>query len=200
MRRFIRACAACLCCVALAATGSCAPHGHAVGDTQSQGTYEQNHNENAGSRLKVAVIGSSSDDAKLDKQVMNALSDKRFDASYTSMNQYSSDAERAARLSQRAVEDAVACNVKIIVLSEFTFAGSTEQTWDSVLSKARNAGIPVVLLDPIDEPKNTLLFAATFTVNNKQTDAVEIGKALQTVIFDNPHERAMTVTTLKPSE
>jgi len=92
------------------------------------------------------------------------------------------------------VSDAVSRHPKVIVISGLTFHDDESQ-WNTALANARNAGIPVVLLNPADVPGDTKLFAATFVVNDRMMDAQPMGEALRSVIFDHPHEREIVVST-----
>ena len=193
MARRTKRLAAIACAVAaLALMAGCTPKGAAVGDTQNNETYEHNHNENTGARLDVAVIGSPHGGA--DELVMRSLATKEFKASYTGVQQYSADPQRAADFARKAVRDAVSRHPKVIVISGLTFHDDESQ-WNTALANARNAGIPVVLLNPADVPGDTKLFAATFVVNDRMMDAQPMGEALRSVIFDHPHEREIVVST-----
>ena len=84
------------------------------------------------------------------------------------------------------------------MISDFT--DGEEGAWSQTLGKARESGIPVVLLNPEGEPHDPLLYAAVFRINDRMMDAVPLAKAADTVIRDEPHDREMMVTTITATE
>jgi hypothetical protein len=68
-------------------------------------------------------------------------------------------------------------------------------TIDAALQGAREAGIAVALLNPVQAPKDGKLYAAVLTINDRMADAVPIADAVMTIGNNDPHERDMVVTT-----
>lgn len=178
-----------VCCslVVFAASG-CAPRGAAVGDTQT--TQAPAHDNMSGTQITVALIGSVQ--AHSDSMIADALSNAAIAVAYTSIQTLTDPAAGA----QQAVRDAVNRHVQAIMINEYEQDEHTASAWQDALQDARNAGIPVILCNPINEPNNELLYAAVFRINDRMMDTEPIGKATKTVIFDEPHERDITVSTL----
>lgn len=126
---------------------------------------------------------------------MNALdADDDFDVVYTA----TAGLDDPGATARQAVLDAVARRVNLIMISDFT--EGEEGAWSQTLGKARESGIPVVLLNPEGEPHDPLLYAAVFRINDRMMDAVPLAKAADTVIRDEPHDREMMVTTITATE
>lgn len=175
-------------CCALAVFGlsACTPHGAAVGDTQQE--QGPAHDNQPGANMTVALIGAPRGGA--DGLVADALDAGGFDVAYTSTADLSDPVAAAGR----AVLDAVARRVRLVMLADFDFAADAD-AWDAPLRTARAAGVPVVLLDADSAPDDEL-YAAALRVNDRMLDAMPIGEACDLVIRDEPHERDMTVTTI----
>lgn len=116
-----------------------------------------------------------------------------FDAGAGSFRTLVSDT--AATAAQQAVDDFVARTVKIIVISGINVTDGNRQGWDRALTNAREAGIPVALLNPTAVPGDDLLYAATLTVNDRATDATPLTDAVLAILRDEPHDRAIIVST-----
>ena len=71
---------------------------------------------------------------------------------------------------RQAVEDMAQRMVSIIVISGIDVSGVNHDGWYDTLTTARQAGIPVALLNPIATPTDSTLFAATLTINDRMTD------------------------------
>lgn len=168
---------------------SCAPSGAAVGDTNAHGSASQSSGVERGD-VSIGMIGSHA--ASADDLVLDAYDAAGLSASYVSL----ADAVRPAACGQRAVRDMVARQVTLIVVSGLD-AAQDVQGWNSALMAARDAGIPVVLVDPVHAPSDARLYAVSFTINDRATDAMPIDKASMLVINDRPHARNLMVTTLR---
>ena len=169
-------------CCALAVFGlaACTPRGAAVGDTQQE--QAPAHDNVPGARTTIALIGSPHA-SNADTLAVNTATAGLGDPGATA---------------RQAVLDAVARRVNLIMISDFT--DGEEGAWSQTLGKARESGIPVVLLNPEGEPHDPLLYAAVFRINDRMMDAVPLAKAADTVIRDEPHDREMMVTTITATE
>ena len=167
---------------------ACAPVGRAVGDTQDA-TSEVAHDSTHTTDITVGVVGSA--DATTDGAVMDALADAEMNTYYASLD----GSKDAVSTAQQAVDDFVERAVKIVVISGIDVTDDNQESWDAVLDNARQAGIPVALLNPVAPPEHTWYYAASLTVNDRAADAVPISTAVMTIQRDEPHERTIVVTT-----
>ncbi len=138
-------------CCALAVFGlaACTPRGAAVGDTQQE--QAPAHDNVPGARTTIALIGSPHA-SNADTLAVNALdADDDFDVVYTA----TAGLDDPGATARQAVLDAVARRVNLIMISDFT--DGEEGAWSQTLGKARESGIPVVLLNPEGEPHDPLL-------------------------------------------
>ena len=168
---------------------ACTPVGRAVGDTQDT-MPEVAHDSTHKSDIEIGVVGS--EDSSADTLVMDALADAEMKSYYASLDAVD-DADATA---QQAVDDFVARAVDLVMISGINVTGDNREGWDAALDNARQAGIPVVLLNPVNPPDNELYYAASLTVNDRAMDATPIDEALVTIQHDEPHERTIMVTTL----
>ena len=90
---------------------------------------------------------------------------------------------------RQAVEDMAQRMVSIIVISGIDVSGVNHDGWYDTLTTARQAGIPVALLNPIATPTDSTLFAATFTINDRMTDATPLADAVAGIANNDPHDR-----------
>lgn len=190
---------------AMTLLAGCVPPGKAVGDTQERDP-------------KVAVDGMDRPDASFgmigspnnpaaDKLVLDALEASDIHVAYVPVQGVKDQAAAA----QDGVRDMVERVVDAIIISDLDVNGGTESGtsadttessvdiadgWDDALRLAREAGVPVVLLNPTNPPTDDLLWAAAFRINDRAADATPIDDALMLVADDRPHEREITVTTL----
>lgn len=188
MRRLARGAGIAMTVAMLLPLVSCAPSGAAVGDTNVHGSASQSSGVERGD-VSIGMIGSHT--ASADDLVLDAYDAAGLGASYVSL----ADAVRPAACGQRAVRDMVTRQVTLIVISSLD-ASQDVQGWNGALTTARDAGIPVVLVDPIHVPSDARLYAASFTINDRAADSMPIGKASMLVINDQPHARNLMVTTL----
>ncbi|PWG63785.1 hypothetical protein [Bifidobacterium callitrichidarum] len=201
---------------------ACAPAGRAVGDTQDSMpavAHDSVHITDA----TVGFVGS--EDPAADKLAINAISDSGMNVFYASLagqtspksdttgkstddaanttggtaaesdSEPSVTVDSAAVTAQQAVDDFVARAVKLVVISGINVTDANSQGWDEALTNARNAGIPVALLNPVALPENDLLYAATLAVNDRDAEATPISDVALTIIRDEPHDRTIAVTT-----
>ena len=92
---------------------------------------------------------------------------------------------------RQAVEDMAQRMVSIIVISGIDVSGVNHDGWYDTLTTARQAGIPVALLNPIATPTDSTLFAATLTINDRMTDATPLADAVAGIANNDPHDRAI---------
>lgn len=187
-RVVMRCCAALLAICGVLATASCTPHWAAVGDTQDH----QPAIAHAGIQradMLISVIGSA--DVDRDRLVLTAFATAKLHASYVS----TSEVNNPVTAAQQGVIDMTNQQVHVIIISGIDVTDNTADSWAQTLQAPREAGIPVVLLEPQKAPQNKQLYAAVFTINDRAMDATPIDQAIDAVINDEPHERDMMVTT-----
>lgn len=186
VRRLAASCAAAVTVLALA---GCVPSNAAVGDTQSADEAVAHSTEDRNS-LSVAMIGSR--DVGADRMAMDAMDAGKLHPVYLPVDG-TSDQQATAR---QGVKDMVQRMVDIIIIAGMNVSNANRADWNDTLESARQAGIPVVLLNPVAAPKEATLYAATMTVNDRMTDATPLADAVVTVANNDPHEREMIVTTI----
>ena len=137
----------------------CTPNNAAVGDTQSAGDAVA-HSMKDRNSLDVAMIGSQ--DEQTDRLALDAMEAGGLRPVYLPVAG-TVDMQDTAR---QAVEDMAQRMVSIIVISGIDVSGVNHDGWYDTLTTARQAGIPVALLNPIATPTDSTLFAATLTIND----------------------------------
>lgn len=175
------------CAFAVFALASCAPRHAAVGDTGAAQDAPA-HVDSPGEARTVALIGDTHGAEELVESALDA-------DGYAVILMAPGDADDAPAARIQAVRDAVARNVGVIIVSGVD-ASKDEGQWRVALRLARDAGIPVVLLNPVEVPDDEELYAAVFTVNDRMMDAQPVGEALGKVLDDEPHDKDILVTTL----
>ncbi|WP_163199324.1 MULTISPECIES: substrate-binding domain-containing protein [Bifidobacterium] len=185
MRRAARALAGLTAAAMLLPVAGCMPQDKAVGDTHetSEAIAHDGVDRND---VGVGVVGSARPaNADRDSDMVHALRQEGMQPMYAAAN---GDADSQ----QKGVEGFVRRNVKIIVISVDDPNG-----WDDALGKARQAGIPVVLMESSISPDDRTLYAARFHIVEQGTTpkggADGIGDALMDIIDDKPHARDMNV-------
>ncbi|OZG67447.1 hypothetical protein [Bifidobacterium eulemuris] len=176
-------------CVAAALSlAACVPPNAAVGDAKEiQPRVE--HDANRRADTKAGLVGSG--DIATDRLVLDALDTGGIATAYASVESVNDTTQTA----QSAVLDMVARAVDVVVVSGLAVTDETAQSWDEVLGQAREAGIPVALLNPQQPPADETLYAVSWKVNDRAADATPIDEALMTIVRDDPHERELMVTT-----
>ena len=149
----------------------CTPNNAAVGDTQSAGDAVA-HSMKDRNSLDVAMIGSQ--DEQTDRLALDAMEAGGLRPVYLPVAG-TVDMQDTAR---QAVEDMAQRMVSIIVISGIDVSGVNHDGWYDTLTTARQAGIPVALLNPIATPTDSTLFAATLTINDRMTDATPLADAV----------------------
>ena len=103
------------------------------------------------------------------------------------------DAQQKTDKQITAIRDFIQKDVDYIVL-----APNTEAGWDTVLGEAKEAGIPVIIVDRMIQTNDDSLFTAWVGSNFKQEgkDAVDIAKALENKGI-SPTEGEIKIVTYK---
>ena len=199
------------CMAAVLSLAACTPAGRAVGDTQDS-MPEVAHDSTHPTDVTVGFVGST--DTAADEFVINALSDDKLNVYYASLETSASSAnatdgvsgetggDKNAVTAQQGVADFVARAVKIVVISGIDVTDANRESWNQTLTNAREAGIPVALIDPTHAPEAELLYAVILHLNTNSADSgdtadtkpMTITDAVLTITRDEPHEREIKVT------
>ncbi len=78
--------------------------------------------------------------------------------------------DKNAVTAQQGVADFVARAVKIVVISGIDVTDANRESWNQTLTNAREAGIPVALIDPKHAPEDELLYAVILRLNTNSAD------------------------------
>lgn len=194
---------AALTAVMLIVLASCAPGKAAVGHTETAGTAID-HDSVDRSDILIGVVGSA--DVSSDRQLVDAFASAGLNAFYAAAadrgNTDSAAADSgdagsgdAGSVGPRSVDDMVGRAVKVIVINRMAMTPSHGDQWLSALRTARNAGVPVVLIDPLQTPQDTRLYAAVLTVDN-DGGTIPLATIVVQVINDRPHVARARVTTV----
>ena len=145
----------------------CTPNNAAVGDTQSAGDAVA-HSMKDRNSLDVAMIGSQ--DEQTDRLALDAMEAGGLRPVYLPVAG-TVDMQDTAR---QAVEDMAQRMVSIIVISGIDVSGVNHDGWYDTLTTARQAGIPVALLNPIATPTDStpgclVLFAPPLAICSKMS-------------------------------
>lgn len=192
------ACIAAICAVlACAALAGCAPKGAAVGATHDE---NQNvaHDSIDRQDVTVGVVGALGNPPVSDATVMNDLAKAGLLARFASTTD-NADATQAA---QQAVRDWASQRVSVIVINALDVTDATARSWADALGSARDAGVPVALLDPENPPQDTTLYAAVLRMGTDPADSdrnvgpstYKLDAALSLIINDNPHPVTMRIS------
>ncbi|WEV72910.1 hypothetical protein [Bifidobacterium sp. ESL0790] len=222
-------------CLALAlavgimpALGGCTPTNSAVGDTRNQST-NVTHDSIDRTDLLMGVVAAG--DATLDQQVIESFSSSGVKAVYMPAGQAEAPVQTAQEsftsLTHRKVSAIIVdgMNADEQALTQPNGQGGTSTDskkaskfagafgWSKPLQEAREAGIPVILIDPVRAPKNSKLYAVILNVNDDADNGAKddsvtahtdgdpssntvrpFEEAVALVVNDNPHPKTMTVT------
>ena len=199
----------------------CTPQGVAVGNTQTD-AQDVDHDsvDVADTMVGVVAGGDASHDLSVDRAVLDVLTDSGLQAVYAPAPA-SGDASAAAR---NGVRDFVSGGVNVIVVTGMDAENNEGNTtgdrdvagsWEDALSAAREAGIPVVLMDPrkpVDDP--TLYAAICISTASDGTgdtgsgdtgsadtaESVPLETALLSIVNDRAHSRTIRVSLSQPSQ
>ena len=162
-------------------------------------------------QVLIGVVGSR--DVDLDRSVLNALADHDLRAAYApittdeqstntdSTTQESADSTIAA---SNGVKDFVTRRTNAVIVVGLNMAdetGESDEThnlWQDAFDFARQAGIPVILFDPVTPPADDTLYAATFSSveaeGDTQDEVMPLSTAVLLVVNDQAHERQIAVS------
>lgn len=190
VRRVMRRISAVLCAVfVVCSLAGCVPQGKAVGDTQEREPAVA-HEGIEQPDMIIGVIGSR--DADMDALVLDVFHAADLQAPYVS----TSTVIDPIRAACQGVETMTVRKVSVIMVNDIDVTAANRDDWNTALAGAREAGIPVVLLNPVNPPDDETLFAATFIINDRATEATPLNKAIATIIDDKPHPRQIAVSTI----
>lgn len=183
-----------LCMVATLA--GCTPRGVAVGNSHDSSSNVA-HDSVDRQDIVIGVVGALGNPPVADTTVLNDLAKAKLDARFASTTD-NADATQAA---QQAVRDWASQRVSVILINALDVTDATASSWHDALSEARNAGIPVALLDPSNPPQDTTLYAAVLRMGTKpayndadvSSSTVGLDAALSAIINDNPHPATMRI-------
>ena len=163
---------------------SCAPIGHAVGDTQDT-QIEVAHDYIDRSDYSVALVGSHDDD--------NLVQTFRTNVENNGVSVYYAEADNGDQ-QRKAVEDFCKRKITFIVVHPDDPENSA---WKDSLGVARQVGTPVIFLDGSIDPDDQLLYAANFIPTRDMEDipnnVYSVYHALAAVINADSHEKEMYV-------
>lgn len=182
----------------------CVPSGAAVGDTRTSATNVTHDSVDAPDML-IGVVSAGQPD--LDRRVMDAFDAAELKAVYASVPESGTPASAASQ----SVEGFVSRPVKVIVVAALDCSASQSKAenpqWVAALQSAREAGIPVVLINPVRAPADEKLYAEILTIADssetagaKESDGkasskiMAIADAVALAVNDNPHPKRITVT------
>ena len=200
------------CMAAVLSLAACTPAGRAVGDTQDS-MPEVAHDSTHPTDVTVGFVGST--DTAADEFVINALSDDKLNVYYASLETSASSAnatdgvsgengadsmdahtgvDKNAVTAQQGVADFVARAVKIVVISGIDVTDANRESWNQTLTNAREAGIPVALIDPKHAPEDELLYAVILHLNTNSADSGDTADTKPMTITD----AVLTITRDEP--
>lgn len=194
----------------LVLTFGCAPAGRAVGDTQ-RAVPPVDHDTVDLQLVLIGLVGSR--DVDRDRSVLKALADDDIRAVYAPIptDEQSINADTTTQESSEpmvaasnGVKDFVTRRTNAVIVVGLDMAdktsesGQTHKLWQDSLECARQAGIPVILLDPVAEPEDDTLYAAMFTSveaeGDTQDEVMPLSTAVLLVVNDQAHERQIAVS------
>ncbi len=196
-RNRVAACMAAICAVlACAALAGCAPKGAAVGASHDE-SQNVAHDSIDRQDVTVGVVGALGNPPVSDATVMNDLDKAGLRAFFAS----TTDTADATQAAQQAVRDWASQRVSVIVVNALDVTDATAQSWADALGAARDAGVPVALLDPENPPQDATLYAAVLRMGTDPTDSdhdvgsstYRLDDALSLIINDNPHPATMRI-------
>ncbi|WEV63524.1 hypothetical protein [Bifidobacterium sp. ESL0732] len=178
----------CIALSAMPALASCAPKNAAVGDTTSVSRHI-NHDSVDKSDLLIGVVTTGDED--LDHTVLDAFGKVDIKAVYAPMP----DGTTTLNPTQ-SFKDMTRRPVSAFVVSSLNMQNSQADGWPEALQTARDAGIPVILVNPVDPPKDVNLYAESLRIvaSPDAKRVIPFDQAVQAAINDNPHDKTISVT------
>ena len=192
--------AACILAVVLCMVGAlagCTPHGVAVGNSHDS-SRNVAHDSVDRQDIVVGVVGALGNPPVADATLLDDLAKVKLEARFASTTD-NADATQAA---QQAVRDWASQRVSVIVINALDVTDATARSWADALGSARDAGVPVALLDPENPPQDTTLYAAVLRMGTDPADSdrnvgpatYKLDAALSLIINDNPHPVTMRIS------
>lgn len=195
MRKFGRAvlglCVALIISLSLA---SCAPKNAAVGDSKVVSGHVP-HDSVDKSDMLIGLV--SAGDEQRDRMVLGAFKKVGIKAIYAPAADGEPNlhpAQSFADMKQRPVTAFVVAGIDALDQSG---------EWNRALREARDGGIPVILIDAVHAPEDTLLYAESLRIVTSDDSGQTLGReqstmsleqAVHAAVNDNPHPKTMSVT------
>ncbi|WEV69846.1 hypothetical protein OZX73_02985 [Bifidobacterium sp. ESL0775] len=179
---------------ALPALASCTPNNAAVGDTKSVSGHV-GHDSVDKSDMLIGVVAAGDED--LDRTMLDAFKKVGIKAIYASVP------EGGTPLPGQSFKDMARRPVTAFVVDGLDMKSGQTNGWNQALQTARDAGIPVILINAVQGPKDADLYAELLRIvptgNGKGSTGdgkgpVPFDQAVQAAINDNPHAKTMSVT------
>ncbi|MBB2955339.1 hypothetical protein FHX77_000747 [Bifidobacterium commune] len=174
---------------------SCTPKNAAVGDTKAVSGHVP-HDSIDKSDMLIGVV--SAGDGQRDRMVLEAFKKVGIKAIYAS----TADGGAVLHPAQSFV-DMKQRPVTAFVIASIDALGSQSGEWNKALREARDGGIPVILVDAVQMPEDTLLYAESLRIvtsdDSEQTPGrkqptMSLEQAVHAAVNDNPHPKTMSVT------
>ncbi|RSX55747.1 sugar ABC transporter substrate-binding protein [Bifidobacterium dolichotidis] len=176
----------------LSAVAACTPSNQAVGDTQSVNATPTHDALQGGTTVTVGLIGNPNGGA--DEQVLSACERDGIDATYISTEHKTGDELTQAQVA--GIDDVIHRHMHIAMISGLELTDNNREALTAALQHAREAGVAVVLLNPVNEPEDETLYAAALRVNDRMMDAQPLHQVLTEIAADDAHDKDITVSTL----
>lgn len=196
MRKFGRVVlGACTALVISLPLASCAPKNAAVGDTKTVSGHVP-HDSIDKSDMLIGVV--SAGDEQHDRMMLEAFKQVGIKAIYAS----ATDGEAASHPAQ-SFADMQQRPVTAFVVVGIDMLGGQSGEWNKALREARDAGIPVILVDAIQTPEDTLLYAEALRIITsddsgqtpmREQSTMSLEQAVHAAVNDNPHPKTINVT------
>ena len=177
--------------VMVSAVSGCAQPGVAFGDSQGSNTVVD-HDQIDRSDVLLGIVGSTNRDE--DRAILQALADAKLKAVYVSTAASGGDQGTSAR---QGVEDLAVRGVNGIMIMALDVDVASESSWNTALGSARNAGVPVILVNPGRTPSDTALYAAKMYTNRRDQHRTAIDAAVLSIINNDGHGRIIDVSNME---
>ncbi|MDF7641137.1 hypothetical protein PT279_05980 [Bifidobacterium sp. ESL0784] len=178
-------------CVALSAMpalASCAPKNAAVGDTASVSRHV-NHDSVDKSDMLIGVVAAG--DEELDRTVLESFKKADIKAIYAPVTDGSATLDPT-----QSFKDMTRRPVNAFVVDGLDMQSGQHGDWSEALQMARDAGIPVILVNPVNLPKDANSYAESLKIvpSPEGKGTVPFDQAVQSAVNDNPHDKTISVT------
>lgn len=145
------------------------------------------------SDMHVLLIGSHR--AQLDQRVLTQLQQAGVPVSYAA----TASLKNSMQVARQALLKALDTQLRLVLIDEYPVGASynvqEQRAWNEVLFQARDAGMPVVLINPQTVPKDPRLFAAILRVSddNLGLPTSALLPILRAVIDNTVHPREVQI-------